>query len=173
MRNDQTGSQRLACRFKNGHEGKVIWWKIRDCLTALGVSVQNFLGGSVNLLRNDRTGSQRLACRFENGLEGQVIWWKRRYWLTVLGVLVRKGLGGAGLAGLIGWVDPMGKGQYGRIDGWERAAGTGAPPLYLERIREAGSSGCHQLRWCCKGAEFFSHNSRIIQIGCTQIQTAT
>ena len=125
MRNDQTGSQRLACRFKNGHEGKVIWWKIRDCLTALGVSVQNFLGGSVNLLRNDRTGSQRLACRFENGLEGQVIWWKRRYWLTVLGVLVRKGLGG----GRLGRLDRLG-GPNG-----ERAVRAD------RRLREGGRNG--------------------------------
>ena len=47
--------------------------ELRDWLTALGVSVQKWLGGAGNMMRNDGTGSQRLACWFENGLEGQVI----------------------------------------------------------------------------------------------------
>ena len=46
MRNDRTGSQRLAYRFENVLEGKLIWWKY--C-----------------------TGSQHLVCWFQNGLEGR------------------------------------------------------------------------------------------------------
>ena len=37
--------------------------ELRDWLTALGVSVQKWLGGAGNLLRNDRTFSQGLAWR--------------------------------------------------------------------------------------------------------------
>ena len=47
----RTGSQHLACWFKNGLEG------------------------AVNMWRNYGTDSQRLACRFKNGLEVQVICW--------------------------------------------------------------------------------------------------
>ena len=47
--------------------------------------------------------------RFKYGLEGQLS--KKE-----LGVLVKIWIGGAGLAGLIGWVDPVRTGQCGRID---------------------------------------------------------
>ena len=45
------------------------------------------------------------------------IWIGGEIRLTTLGVLVKNWLGGADLAGLIGQVDPMGKGQCGHIDG--------------------------------------------------------
>ena len=52
-------------------------------------------------------------------------------------------------------------------------AGTGAPTLALEGPREVGSGGWHQLRRCCKGAEYLCWGSKIIQIDCTQIKTNT
>ena len=50
--------------------------------------------------------------------------------------------------------------------GWDgptlAGAGTGAPPLDLEGQRAAGSGGCHQLRWYCKGAEYLCQSNKII-----------
>ena len=50
-------------------------------------------------------------------------------------------------------------------------AGTGALPLALEGRRAIGSGGWHQLRRCCKGAEYLCRRSKIIQIECTWIGT--
>ena len=50
---------------------------------------------------------------------------------------------------------------------------TGAQPLDLEGRWATGSGGWHQLRLCCKGAEYLCQSSKIIQIGCTKIGTNT
>ena len=69
MRNDGTGSQRLACRFENGLEGQVIWWEWRDWLTDLGVSVWKCLGGAGNMMQNKVLAhsawlvGSKMACR--------------------------------------------------------------------------------------------------------------
>ena len=109
----------------------------------------------INSMRNDGgclTGLG-LACRFKNGLEEQLM-------LAALGVLVLKWLGRSGLAGLISLVGPMGTGKYGWINGWGLATRTGVLPLDLEGRQAAGSGGCHQLRQCCKGTEYFCQSKK-------------
>ena len=52
-------------------------------------------------------------------------------------------------------------------------AGTGVSPLALEGRRSMGSGAWHQLRWCCKDAEYLYRRIKIIQIECTRIGTNT
>ena len=98
-------------------------------------------------------------------------------WIVLVLLLVSLGETGNWIA--TGWM-----GQMYRIgQGWDGGgmegptlaggAGTGAPPLALEGGRAAGIGGWHQLRQCSKGAEYFFHRSKIIQISCTKIGTNT
>ena len=52
-------------------------------------------------------------------------------------------------------------------------AGTGAPPLALERRRAVGSGGWQQFFWCCKDVDYLCRSSKMIQIDCTKIVTNT
>ena len=52
-------------------------------------------------------------------------------------------------------------------------SGMGAPPLALEGRRAVGSGGWHQLRRCCKGAEYLCRSIKIIQTDCKKIGTNT
>ena len=141
---------------------KWIWWKIWDWPTALRVSVQKWLRGSDLAVLIGRMDLMMNLMKWS--------WWKRQDWLTLHGVLVRNFLGGEGLAGLISWVDHMGTGQRGRINGWGRAAGTRAPSLSLEGHQATGRGGWQQLcRWC-KGTKCLCQSSRILQICCKKFE---
>ena len=50
---------------------------------------------------------------------------------------------------------------------------TGEPSLAIEGRWVVGSSGWHQSRRCCKGAEYFCWIRKIIQIDCTKIGNNT
>ena len=52
-------------------------------------------------------------------------------------------------------------------------SGTGAPPLDLDGRRAMGSCDWHQLRRCCKDADYLCRRSKILQIECTRIGTNT
>ena len=71
LRNDETGSQYLACWFENGLEGQVIWWKIWNLLTALGLLVQKWPGGS------DLAGLIGKVDPMGTGQCGQIYGWGR------------------------------------------------------------------------------------------------
>ena len=77
---------------------------------------------------------------------------------------------------VIGWMGRM----YWLGHQWEgggmegptlSGSGIGAPPLALEGRQAVVNGDWHQLRWCCKGANYLCWSSKIIQIGCTQIGT--
>ena len=99
----------------------------------------------------------------------------RKHWLLCAGWLLDVW---EGWDGWTGW--GVGETEVGRTDVSRRrnrsatiGTGTGAPSLALEGRRYVGSGGYHQLRWCCKGAEYLCCSSKIIQIECTQIETNT
>ena len=80
------------------------------------------------------------------------------------------------------WLDGklVGEGWYGgtefsRLQNGSTiiGVGMGTPTLALEERRAAGSGDWHQLRWCCKGAEYLCRSNKIIQIDCTKIGTNT
>ena len=52
-------------------------------------------------------------------------------------------------------------------------AGTGAPPLALERRRAVGSGGWQKFCRCCKDVDYLCRSSKMIQIDCTKIVTNT
>ena len=52
-------------------------------------------------------------------------------------------------------------------------AGTGAPPLAIDRRQDMGRGVWRQLCQCCKDADYLCQRSKIIQIECTGIGTKT
>ena len=93
--------------------------------------------------------------------------------------IISDGSGDTGFYARAGyWLDGT-DGMDGALVGREldgptlEGAGTGAPPLDLEGRRAVGSGGWHQLRQCCKDAEYLCRISKIIQIECTRIGTNT
>ena len=65
--------------------------------------------------------------------------------------------------GCMGQKEWMGGGWYrGGMEEPTLAVTKGVPPLYLEVRWATGSGGCHQLRWCCKGAYYLCQRRKII-----------
>ena len=100
------------------------------------------------------------------------IGWIRKHWLLCAVWLLAR------WDGWTGWgVGRMGVGRTYISTHRNRSStmgtGTGAPQLSLEGKRTVRSGGYHQLRQCCKDADYLCRIIKIIQIGCTQIGTNT
>ena len=132
------------------------------------------IGWIVSYRRLDRIVS--LAGSYRIGWIGlYCIVWIRKHWLLcAVWLMVRwykwDGWTGWGVGGTgVGRIDV----STDQNESATMGAGTGAPSLALEGRRAMGSSGWHQLRWCCKYTEYLYQRRKIIQIECTQIGTNT